>query len=57
MNWQKSFDDDRVNNERAGKKAIFRGLSEIYTSIVMAYLRVNYGFRKGHEIEQKGRSF
>ncbi len=36
--WSKAFDDDRSNQESAGIKAIFRGVSETDPSIVMAIL-------------------
>ena len=36
--WAKAFDDDRSNQEAAGIKAIFRGVSETDCSTVMAIL-------------------
>ena len=33
--WAKAFDDDRANQEAAGIKAIFRGVSETDSSTVM----------------------
>ena len=36
--WAKVFDDDRSNQEAAGIKAIFRGVSETDSSTVMAIL-------------------
>ena len=41
--WAKTFDDDRVNQEAAGIKAIFRGVSEIDPSTVMALLEAESG--------------
>ena len=41
--WAKSFDDDRANQETAGIKAIFRGVSETDSSTVMAILEAQPG--------------
>ena len=41
--WAKSFDDDRANQEAAGIKAIFRGVSETDSSTVMAILEAEPG--------------
>ena len=41
--WSKAFDDDRSNQESAGIKAIFRGVSETDPSIVMAILEADPG--------------
>ena len=42
--WAKAFDDDRANQEAAGIKAIFRGVSETDSSTVMAILEAEPGF-------------
>ena len=41
--WAKAFDDDRTNQEAAGIKAIFRGVSETDSSAVMAILEAEPG--------------
>ena len=41
--WAKAFDDDRTNQEAAGIKAIFRGVSETDSSTVMAILEAEPG--------------
>ena len=41
--WAKTFDDDRSNQEAAGIKAIFRGVSEGDSSTVMAILEAEPG--------------
>ena len=41
--WVKAFDDDRSNQESAGIKAIFRGVSETDSSTVMAILEAEPG--------------
>ena len=42
--WAKAFDDVRTNQEAAGIKEIFRGVSETDSSTVMAILRLNQEF-------------
>ena len=41
--WAKAFDDDRTNQDAAGIKAIFRGVSETDSSTVMAILEAEPG--------------
>ena len=41
--WAKAFDDDRTNQEAAGIKPIFRGVSETDSSKVMAILEAEPG--------------
>ena len=57
--WAKAFDDDRSNQEAAGIKAIFRGVSENDSSIVMAILEAEPGalgeYMEGNkEVEASG---
>ena len=57
--WAKTFDDDRANQEAAGIKAIFRGVSETDSSSVMVILEAEPGvlvkFMEGNkEIEASG---
>ena len=35
--WAKSFDDDRANQEAAGIKAIFRGVTDPVSGDIIAY--------------------
>tara|TARA_B100000700_G_scaffold276008_1_gene322244 strand:+ start:92 stop:355 length:264 start_codon:yes stop_codon:yes gene_type:complete len=57
--WAKAFDDDRANQEEAGIKPIFRGVSESDSSIVMAILEAEPGvlgkYMEGNEkVEASG---
>ena len=36
--WAKAFDDDRANQEAAGIKAIFRGVNETDSSILILFV-------------------
>ena len=57
--WAKAFDEDRPNQETAGIKAIFRGVSETDSSTVMAILEAEPGvlgkYMEGNkEVEASG---
>ena len=57
--WAKAFDDDRSNQEAAGIRAIFRGVSENDSSKVMAILDAEPGilakYMEGNkEVEESG---